>query len=450
MSIVGLASKTGPIIIGLVITLDFAKVIIATVLYKNWQNLNLALRSIFLPVCFILVLVTSSGAYAFILKEFGNITNDSEKEKIVLQLNLDEKEKLEARKRSLEEQVAQLPANYVRQRANLMNTFKPEMDEITARLEKINNEIKEAKTARFDSSNDSTNSTIGSLAKVYDIPPDQINRVLAFFITLMIDPLAIALLTLANFLSSLRKKKIEEAKINIYVAKTRAEKIQELIFGKNIPIVYPEVKVSLKDVIGQNIPVEYLQIHHFIKTCSLEDNNIHNMGKISIEARNIISETNEPKYKSSMAELPIISFIDSCKLKDKEDSLFEEPLISPYHLESFKLFSKQEKNLTSKNYNQEHKEEPDISENENEVSVVNNEENISETLNKSFDLTSINDIGFSLDDLKDQSLGFEEKELSADKNYHGIHHLEHLWIDDPIVRKEYEKEYSGFYKKNST
>lgn len=345
MSIVGLASKTGPIIIGLVITLDFSKVIIASVLYKNWDNLNWILRTIFLPICIILVIVTSSGAYAFILKEFGNITNDSEKEKIVLQLNQEEKDKLESRKRSLEEQVAQLPANYVRQRANLMNTFQPELDEINSRLEVINNEIKVAKTSKFDSENTSTNSTIGSLSKVYNIPPDQVNRILALFITFMIDPLAIALLTLANFLSSLRRKIISEAKIKDYVEKTRAQKISDLFFGKNIPIQYPEVKVSFQDIIDKEIPLESLNIHHFIKSCVLEDKTIKDNGKSNVQASTIIQDL--PSVDSTKTDLKITSFIISCKLKENEHSLFEEPLIFTRNLEQFKMFSKTEDEQSS-------------------------------------------------------------------------------------------------------
>lgn len=366
MSIVGLASKTGPIIIGLVITLDFAKVIIASVLYKNWHNLNWALRVIFVPVCFILVVVTSVGAYSYILKEFGTITNHSEKEKIVLQMNQEEKTKLEARKLALEEQVSQLPSNYVRQRANLMNTFKPELDEINNRLEVINNEIKVAKTSRFDNSNEEKNSTIGSLAEVYNIPPDQVNKILALFITIMIDPLAIALLTLANFLSSLRHKTLAEAKVKDYVEKTRAEKIKELMFGKNIPIQYPDVKVSLEDIRDTEVPTQNLKVYPFINSCHLNDIKIKDNGVSNFSNVNIVQEKTTPDVQILTENLNIHSFIHSYKLKEKEDSLFEEPLISYKDLEQFKFFTKTEHNEAPNDF--------EITNTTNDVTSQENEE----------------------------------------------------------------------------
>ncbi len=492
MSIVGLASKTGPIIIGLVITLDFSKVIIASVLYKNWGHLNWALKTIFLPVCVVLVLVTSSGAFAYILKEFGNITNDSEKEKIVLQINQEEKEKLEERKKSLEEQVAQLPANYVRQRANLMNTFKPELDEINSRLEVINNEIKTAKTSRFDSSNDSTNSTIGSIAKVYNLPPDQVNRILALFITIMIDPLAIALLTLANFLSSLRNKLIAETKIKDYVEKTRSEKIKELLFGKNIPIQYPEVNVSFQDISNEPSPTEEINIRNFIKSCELQDNKIKDNGLSNLKSDTFVQEIHSD-ITYLKEELNISSFIVSCKLKENEYSLFEEPLISSKDLEQFKLFSKPVDNLSNINEisdkvllnevndsnndsNNEKKVEIkdivlshplnfDVSkENEDKLDIIvdhinNNDDNnnldldlfldannfssIKEELETVSIVDDVEDTGFDLKDITKESVLFDESNIPESifqPEINTTQAIEHLWIDDPKVRAVYERE----------
>lgn len=472
MSIVGLASKTGPLIIALVITLDFAKVVIATVLYKSWKSLNWALRIIFLPACIILVLVTSSGAYGYILREFGKITNDSEKDRIVLQINQEEKEKLEARKKSLEDQVTQLPANYVRQRANLMNTFKPEMDEITARLEEINQSIRDAKTSKFDSTNDSTNSTIASLAKVYNIPPDQVNRILAFFITFMIDPLAIALLTLANFLSSQRREKIENTKIKEYIEKTRAEKIKELIFGKNIPIDYPKVEVSFKDVYDENIPLTYLKIHSFINSCKLEDPTILTKGALKIDERNAITDIVEDVKKSTTI-LTNINFIKSCHLKEHEDSIFDEPLISPYALNEFKFLNEQTaeeiKKETSDIVLTHIDETPDTSFTQSITELSAEEEQLFndfiekkslETINfvTEQDLEELSDMidlkeeetGFDLTSLQQDPLTFDDNELKTINllsNHNKSYNLEHLWIDDPVVREAYEEENSGFYKK---
>ena len=55
ISVIGLAAKTGIILIFLAVTLDFSKIMIASVLYKRWKDLHLLLRCILVPVLIFLV-----------------------------------------------------------------------------------------------------------------------------------------------------------------------------------------------------------------------------------------------------------------------------------------------------------------------------------------------------------------------------------------------------------
>lgn len=212
ISVIGLAAKTGIILIFLAVTLDFSKIMIASVLYKRWKDLHLLLRCILVPVLIFLVTVTSTGTYAYLMQEFSKTTASTEQQKVQIDLMQKEKEKLEARKKVIDEQIAQLPPNSVVQRKRLTDLFSKESTYINDRLMTLDKELPEAQVRVMQDSGHS--GTLGSIATAYNVSPEQVSRVVAFFIVLVIDPLAIVLLTVANFLVEQRKKDILANKNN--------------------------------------------------------------------------------------------------------------------------------------------------------------------------------------------------------------------------------------------
>lgn len=212
ISVIGLAAKTGLILIFLAVTLDFSKIMIASVLYKRWKDLHLLLRCILVPVLVFLVTVTSTGTYAYLMQEFSKTTASTEQQKVQIDLMQKEKEKLESRKKVIDDQIAQLPANSVVQRKRLTDLFSKESTYINDRLMTLDKELPEAQVRVMQDSGHS--GTLGSIATAYNVSPEQVSRIVAFFIVLVIDPLAIVLLTVANFLVEQRKKDIAANKNN--------------------------------------------------------------------------------------------------------------------------------------------------------------------------------------------------------------------------------------------
>lgn len=206
ISVVGLAAKTGPILIFLAITLDFSKVMIASVLYKKWKDLHLLLRFILVPALVFLVAVTSTGTYAYLIQEFGKTTAGTEQQKVVIDNLKIQKEKLEKRKQEIDTQISQLPSESVNQRRKLTELFSKESTYINERLIALDKQLPEAQLKIMQDSG--STGTLGSIASAYNVSPEQVAKIVAFFIVLVIDPLAIVLLTVANFLVEQRKKEL--------------------------------------------------------------------------------------------------------------------------------------------------------------------------------------------------------------------------------------------------
>lgn len=204
ISVVGLSAKTSHIIIFLIISLDFSKVMIATVLYKKWKDIHLLLRSFLIPALIFLIGVTSSGTYAFLIQEFSKTTAGVEQLQTKVDAMIAEKEKLEARKQVIDQQIAQLPPDSVVQRKRLTELFAKESDYINNRTQELDQQIPAAKVQAMQDT--TSEGTLGSIAKAYGTTPEKISRIIAFFLVIVIDPLAIVLLTVANFLTEQRRK----------------------------------------------------------------------------------------------------------------------------------------------------------------------------------------------------------------------------------------------------
>lgn len=283
ISVVGLSQNTSVIIIFLAVLLDFVKVIIATTLYKKWNSIHLVLKSFLLPSLIGLMVVTSSGTYGYLIKEFGKTSVGQEEIAVKIQGMQEEKERIEARKKEIDAQIAALPANSVNQRKRLTDLFSNELNQINSRILELDKAIPEANLASVQGKSNGGN--LASIANTYGMKPEQINKIVAFLITLMIDPLAIVLLTIANFLMEQnRKEKRENA----------------------LKILKGELVADDDDSIMQQLKNKML----FMKS---------KLSKDSIEVSRYLSESKphvvrKPLMNKSKEKLHIVDFIYSTKL----------------------------------------------------------------------------------------------------------------------------------------
>lgn len=213
ISVIGLSQNASIIIVFLAILLDFVKVIIATTLYKKWTSIHIVLKSFLIPSLLGLMLVTSSGTYGYLIKEFGKSSAGQEEIAVKVQSMQSEKSRIEARKKEIDSQIAALPANSVLQRKRLTELFSVELNQINSRITELEKSIPEANVQGVQSK--ATGGNLASIASTYGMKVEDVNKVVAFMITLMIDPLAIVLLTIANFLMEQGKKERRETALKI-------------------------------------------------------------------------------------------------------------------------------------------------------------------------------------------------------------------------------------------
>lgn len=204
ISVIGLSQNTSIIIIFLAVLLDFVKVIVATTLYKKWSSIHLVLKSFLIPSLLGLMLVTSSGTYGYLIKEFGKTSAGQEEIAIKVQGMQEEKDRIEARKKEIDSQIAALPANSVVQRKRLTDLFATELNQINSRMLELDKSMPEANLQSAQSKSNGGN--LATIANTYGLKAEQVTKVVAFLITLMIDPLAIVLLTISNFLMEQNRK----------------------------------------------------------------------------------------------------------------------------------------------------------------------------------------------------------------------------------------------------
>ena len=204
MAVVGLSSKSSVLLVVLAISLDFAKIVIASVLYKYWKELNWLFKIYLIPTLLFLMSITSYGSYAYLLQEFSKTT--LKQEQIISKLESLEKEsaKLLARKQDIDQQISTVSPTYVTQKKRLTDMFSKELNGINERLVELDKTIPETKELMLK--NQTETGTLMSLAKSWGTTPDQTAKILALMMVLVIDPLAIILLMVGTFLAERRKE----------------------------------------------------------------------------------------------------------------------------------------------------------------------------------------------------------------------------------------------------
>lgn len=243
ISITGLAAKTGIIVVIIAIALDLAKIVIASALYKKWKNLNILLKIYLLPVLLVLISVTSAGAFGYLSQEFGKTILSQEKNQSQLSILEEERTRKLARRDQINAQIDRLPSDQVNQRRRLTETYAVELESLNTSITRLEQEIPQLKISSIEETGN--NGTIGSISKNLNLPPEVVIKYLSLFMVLFIDPLAIVLLILGNFLIEERKKeKAQLLQSNAVVQEPTVEspRVQMAFSEPTVSVVTQDVK----------------------------------------------------------------------------------------------------------------------------------------------------------------------------------------------------------------
>ena len=222
ISIVGLSAlfSTNPVIIALALSLDIAKIVTVSFLYKQWQNINRTMKIYMTVAAAILMVITSSGAAGYLSAEFQKAILPTKGSEIVVNSMTEEKGRLESRKVEIDKQIAQLPPENVKGRQKLQKQFAGELSHINSRIIEIDQELPKLQLQQVD-----VNAHAGPIlyvAQAFNTTVESAVKYVILLIIFVFDPLAVALIIAGNFLVDQRKKE-KEAILEDRLAKLQRE-----------------------------------------------------------------------------------------------------------------------------------------------------------------------------------------------------------------------------------
>jgi hypothetical protein len=222
-------------------SLEVAKLVIASLLYQYWDQINKALRAYLTVAAFVLILITSMGIYGFLsaaYQETANKAGNIDSQIALVETKRDNvKEQLAvytAEKESINKSVTDLRAGlagnvqtYKDKDGNILSTsssanrkaFEKQLDQAIIRQTEINSKVDELNTKLFDYETEIVEIKTGNdvagelgplkyLSGLTGMPMDKIINILLLVIIFVFDPLAISLVVAANFaFAQLRPKK---------------------------------------------------------------------------------------------------------------------------------------------------------------------------------------------------------------------------------------------------
>ena len=269
-------------------SLEFAKLVVASLLYQYWDTINKVLRAYLAIACFVLMVITSGGIYGFLSGAYQSTATQSELlDKSLMILNQKQvrfgetKEDLSIEKAGLTKSISDLrialsnPAQvqYVdkesgqlittssssarRALQSELKTTITERDNINIKIEAVMDSINKTDMALLDKE---AESELGPLKYLAETTGQPMNEVVNWFLLLIIfvfDPLAIALVIAAN-MAFTQLKKPDDNPVEDYF-ESRNKEIEKVVmsvpegkeFNKPYPID-PGPSEELKNKVKEN------------------------------------------------------------------------------------------------------------------------------------------------------------------------------------------------------
>ena len=250
-------------------SLEFAKLVSASFLYRYWTKVNSWLKYYMTVGVVTLVLITSAGIFGFLSNAYQGATIEYEKQTATLFYKEDRLVQLEEDKvylkDELEQSVNMLPDNYPTAKRQLREEYNPKVLEINTQMLDIKQEIGDLKVSMIETGVD-----VGPaiyLARIFDTDIDTVVKFFIFILIFVFDPMAVALVISYNIavvnrqqglsdLPSSSPKKKRPKRLGLYKeGKSMMEKIVKETF---IPDDDGEVKKDdkvIKEVISDRVKI---------------------------------------------------------------------------------------------------------------------------------------------------------------------------------------------------
>ena len=201
-------------------SLEFAKLVSASFLYRYWYKVNEWLKYYMTIGVVTLVFITSAGIFGFLSNAYQGATIEFEKQTTVLLYKEDRLKQLEEDKvylkDELEQSLSSLPDNYPTAKRKLREEYNPKVLAINDKILNIKQDIGDLKTSLVETGVD-----VGPaiyLARVFGTDIDTVVKFFIFILIFVFDPMAVSLVLAYN---KILEEKNKEDKKNVVLEKPK-------------------------------------------------------------------------------------------------------------------------------------------------------------------------------------------------------------------------------------
>jgi len=204
-------------------SLEFAKLVSASFLYRYWTKVNTWLKYYMTVGVITLVIITSAGIFGFLSNAYQGATIEYEKQAATLFHKEDRLIQLKEDKGYLKDELTQavsaLPDNYPTAKRKLREEYNPKVLEINIQMLDIKQEIGNLKVLMIE-----TGVYVGPaiyLARIFGTDIDTVVKFFIFILIFVFDPMAVALVIAYNIAMVNRQLSQSEKLIGISNQKRR-------------------------------------------------------------------------------------------------------------------------------------------------------------------------------------------------------------------------------------
>ena len=207
-------------------SLEFAKLVTASFLYRYWDEINRWMKTYLIMGVITLVVITSAGIFGFLSNAYQGATASFEKESTALLYKQDRLDQLIEDKKFLKEEleaaVAELPDNYRTAKRKLREDYQPKINDINTTMMELKQEIGDLKIALVETGVDVGPAIF--LARVFDTEVDSVVKYFIFMLIVVFDPLAVVLVISYNLTLQVRMRDEGESENIVRNGKTEKPK----------------------------------------------------------------------------------------------------------------------------------------------------------------------------------------------------------------------------------
>ena len=216
-------------------SLEFAKLVSASFLYRYWTQVNNFLKYYLMIGTVTLVLITSAGIFGYLSNAYQGATVTFEKQSNALLANEDRLDQLledkEFLKEELEVQVNDLPENYITAKRKLREEYNPRIQAVNDEILRVKGVIGDLKVELVETGVDVGPAIF--LARAFETDVDTVVKFFIFILIFVFDPMALAMVLAWN--TAVGRKSFE-----VYEEGDKVEKIFKEYKEKEVVVEKPK------------------------------------------------------------------------------------------------------------------------------------------------------------------------------------------------------------------